>query len=641
MYPNNHRRIRAQYPRRSSCLALSVGLAFALSAAVVGDCRAQALPADVQPCPQPVPPEPKFFAKPASAPFLVQAFLPAPAVYPYLAGRGRDGLIADAKCISNALETYIKAWLDGRVPSQIPIAFLPRGYNPDEFLSFTLVKPENVTADEQWLRLPAGPIGADGTTRPATSDPHNAYLVTPIYAPFGSKVLIEGDFPHARFFDVQASAPFEPLNYRFEPFGAPEVPLVDADISPDYFSLNPFLPGASRSWPGRHYHVAFRMAIGDPVQLNGNAFVEPIYRRPGNSRYASGLQFQGPLGATTSNQGHGRGIWDVGRIYVRYYGVDTAAQPLGGVTLPKVTYQLPDLRQFYIKAVRPSYEIASIKLPPSDPQEPAPGNSTAGWTKQTDICGSAYYGLSGAAQFSGPDQLQYVRDICRGIGGRNLTFSGPMGYEASNTSASTVNYFLRSMSLGLHKVVVLTGRLPTTPHTLNGDLFMSLAQARYWSLTGDAVPSFDEIIRGQFFGDKLAAAIGTASIHSIADEEVTTDAQHRYVIVLSRPEDRPANATAANGVTWVNWGVRGSTIWLLRWMTVAPDWSFAQSPTSNVLPASKATAYSATFEPSVLGGNSQTGTLGDLLPQVHYMAPTDFEALGANVTSDRVPIWKQ
>lgn len=630
----------AARPRHAFRAAARVALAAAATSLGAGASRAQTLPADVQPCPQPAPPEPQYVPKPASAPFLVQAFGPNPPAYPYFAGRGRDGLISDAQCISNALERYVKAWLDGRVPAQIPAAFLPRGYDPNELQSFTLVRPGDVSPDDQWLRLPAGPIGADGTSRAATSDPHNAYLSTPVYAPFGSSVLVEGDFPYARFFNMQVSPPFDPLNYRINAFGAPEVPINDVDINPDWFSVNPFRAGADRNWFIRHYHLTFRMAAGDAVGLNGTAFVEPTYRGAGNTRYGSGIQYRGPWGASSRERGDGRGIWDVGRIFVRAYYVDKNALPLGGVSLPKVTYQLPDGRQYYIKIVQSQKEIPPIVVPRSDPVEPDAANATAGWGKQTDILAQSYGGFVSAFGFTGPDASQYLRDISRGAAGRDLTFAGPQGYEASNTTASPVNYFVRGMSLGAGKVVVLTGRLPTTPKTFQGNRTLTPAQARYWSITGYAVPTAEETVRALLLNDPVASAIATTAVHSVADEEITADPQQRFVIVMSRPEDRPANATAANGVTWVNWGVRGSVYWVWRWMSVTPDWVFAKSPISTVLPGARTTGYSATYDPSLIGTNDQSGPLGDYIPRVSYLTRSQFEALGAAVTPDRVPVWR-
>ena len=38
---------------------------------------------------------------------------------------------------------------------------------------------------------------------------------------------------------------------------------------------------------------------------------------------------------------------------------------------------------------------------------------------------------------------------------------------------------------------------------------------------------------------------------------VPLDVNRNYIIVVSRPEDRPANAIEKNGVAWMDWGTRG------------------------------------------------------------------------------------
>jgi hypothetical protein len=77
-------------------------------------------------------------------------------------------------------------------------------------------------------------------------DPHCTYLLLPLFAPFGSRVIVEGQFPHARFFDLQITPSFIPEAYHDGYYGVGEVPIVDADIQPLPGSTNPFRPGADR-----------------------------------------------------------------------------------------------------------------------------------------------------------------------------------------------------------------------------------------------------------------------------------------------------------------------------------------------------------------------------------------------------------
>ena len=41
---------------------------------------------------------------------------------------------------------------------------------------------------------------------------------------------------------------------------------------------------------------------------------------------------------------------------------------------------------------------------------------------------------------------------------------------------------------------------------------------------------------------------------AVVDHEIAVDADGYYTLVVSKKEDRPANATPENGVTWLDWG---------------------------------------------------------------------------------------
>jgi hypothetical protein len=41
---------------------------------------------------------------------------------------------------------------------------------------------------------------------------------------------------------------------------------------------------------------------------------------------------------------------------------------------------------------------------------------------------------------------------------------------------------------------------------------------------------------------------------AVVDHEIALDGEGYYTLVVSKAENRPANATPENGVTWLNWG---------------------------------------------------------------------------------------
>ena len=551
---------------------------------------------------------------------------PSPPRFPHF--RDRNAVIEAAQDISNNLETYIKSWLAGEVPAQLPAELIPAGVDVQEFKNFRLVKPEDISADEQWAIRSAEEINLNAT-QGYFPDPHATYLVLPtLFAPFGSQVIIEGEFPHARFFDIQMTPSFHPEAYRYRGFGVGEVPIVDADIEPLPGNFNPFRAGANRNAANRRYQVTFDLKVGNPAELNP-AFQPPYYRAPGNHRFGGALSYQGPWGENDT-WGHGLGVWDVGQVWIRYYAPDTAQGALGGVPLPKVAYQLPDGRQYYIQAdfrewaERSNRRVAAKSTWPEDPT--GFSGASHGWLKKFGILRAIATGVALEVPWLDLDQ-QYVRDLDRGVAGRGEAMPPPGNFSVAATECNYIHYLLRGMSLGWGKVAVLTGKLPTTPHTRNGEPTMEPAEARYWSITATdpALPDADGFVG--------------AVLHSVMDDEIVTDAAQNYVIVLSRPEDRPANATAENGITWVNWGPTAKVSWTLRWLTIHPEWDSAMAPNDQKL-GWEGDWASTSYDPSLIGDNAHNGLLGEYLPQVHYLSAADFERLGTAVAAAQIPKWQ-
>jgi hypothetical protein len=192
---------------------------------------------------------------------------------------------------------------------------------------------------------------------------------------------------------------------------------------------------------------------------------------------------------------------------------------------------------------------------------------------------------------------------------------------------------VRGMALGRDKVVVLTGKLPTFPATRGGDAVMNGGEMRYWSLTGYEVPDGWGLLRTLFGSQR---PIGVAA-HAVMDEDIVLDRDRRYVIVLSRANERPANANVANGVTWIDWGPSSEISWTLRWLTVGPEWKGTNAPTPQKL-GTRADWASEDFDPNVVSRNRADGALGEYLPQLSYLSRAQFEALGKKPEAARMPV---
>lgn len=556
--------------------------------------------------------------------------LPKPPIYPF-AGKSTVQIETEAQLWSDNLEAYIKEWYKGNKSSEIPNQLLPVGLDTAQFKNFKLIKYEYIDPDKQWATRLAHKIDFNKMYA-SFPDPNCSYIVLPaLCAPFKSKLVIEGDFPYSRFFDIQVSPPFESTEYRYAKWaGKGEVGIVDVDIVPNEGCINPFIIGNDRLTEKRAYKVEFTMAIGNPTKLNNGAHQPPYYRGKGNSRFASALQFQGPWGIDKKH-GHGRGLYDLGDIWIRYYAIDKNKDVYGGVKLPKAYYQLESGEKFFIEYdFKKFVEIANATMPNrkiGNSHSAKYNGPIVGWNKAYGIYLSISTGLAKALDKTSPKDKEYIRKLDLGVNGRGENQPAPACYEPHATGCNYINYLQRGFSIKKDYVIVLTGKLPTFPDTRNSAKEMTKAQCRYFSFT-----TYD--------ADFPFAKLPGLEQSSVMDDEIKIDDERKYMIVYSRVEDKPTNATANNNVTWVNYGNTCTQAITLRWMSVGPDWAFDKTPNETNLPWNKVIWSATQYDSSLIELNNHTGFLGWYLPQVHYMSKKDFEKLGNNLKADNIPIWK-
>ena len=127
------------------------------------------------------------------------------------------------------------------------------------------------------------------------------------------------------------------------------------------------------------------------------------------------------------------------------------------------------------------------------------------------------------------------------------------------------------------QLVVVRGRAPTFPNTRAGVQITGTEQVRYWSLCTNEYRKPYPV---------------TACV---ADESVPLDANGNYAFVVSTRGERPANATTADGITWINWGnTKVNALLLLRHMLASPD--FVESAI-NLAPGALATSTMGAYAP--------------------------------------------
>lgn len=518
-----------------------------------------------------------------------------------------------AQAISDGLEDYIRRWFDGEAPAELPEDLLP--YSLDNYKTgrWRLVPFDEIDPARQWISRPAQTLDPGAKGLPILgSDSHVTYLKAMYIAPFGATLHASGEFPHARFFDFQISQPFDPTFPIDQGFGNGEIPIADVDIDPLDGHTNPYRVGEDRDATERSYEVTFEMAAGSPVEMNPG--YAPGYRWPGNNRVGGPFVQTGAVG---------QGMISPANLWGRLYAPDDPDDPFGGVELPTLWFEL-DGQRFWIEMGTADrlQAIQSTTAPatPGAPVEPTAAR-VDGWIKQFDLVGRFLEERAAFMPNMTDQASEALLDLARTLPlvgyGRGPAARAPGSYESSATFVPYNSYLVKNVTLGQGQVLTLTGRLPTTPDTRRGGedrAVMSAAQARYFSIssywnTPDGYP----------------AALQT----SIMDDEIVTDSEGNYTIVYSRAEDRPANATAENGITWVEWGPAPRAELLLRWMTIAPDWSFDRSPDEHNLPWAT-TAYSQPgYAPDLLGRNDHTGFLGPFQPVSANLAAERFAALGS------------
>lgn len=225
----------------------------------------------------------------------------------------------------------------------------------------------------------------------------------------------------------------------------------------------------------------------------------------------------------------------VGSVVLRVYVPDDAADPTGGVPLPVLSVRNPD---------------GSVRaLPTCSTQAP-------------DQAILDLINAFGPATDIPPSSPPVFR--------RPLNVAGLYPNRDNAYLASIVEHTPGD-------VVVVRGTAPTTPDTQSGVSPATPSQLRYWS----------------FCTNEYRKPYPVSDCVIDADAEL--DAGGAYTIVVSTPEDRPANATAANGITWVDWGSTSVNM-LMAFRHMLPADGFAEN-VFNVAPGQSASEVMGAYTP--------------------------------------------
>jgi hypothetical protein len=365
--------------------------------------------------------------------------------------------------------------------------------------------------------------------------------------PAGASLRLRGRYAHARYQSLHSYGAMRPIDS-----------LNDLQTVPDPGSVNPFEPGAKRTAKHRDYTVA---VSNDPPPADAAL-------RPPNTLYA------GVAGRS-----------DQELIY-RVYVPDRGRNFSGGVGLPEPELTLSD------GTVLSGAELCGTV------------GSANNVLETSRIPLSAYLSLRDQpgrpATFPAVDPPRFrafynqsftincvYHDVCE----------PPPVRTGGQYSNRDVNYVGAFLNRGFGPVLVLRGKLPTTPETYTAEPRMGRGQLRYWSICQN---------------ESFATTAGAGCLH---DEQVPITRHRRYTIVTSLPADRPSNARRRCGVGFVPWPANGDG-------AGHPD--DALLLIRNMLPS--ANFHHAVQETRVYG--DEAAVMGPYLPSATYMSTDEFEAGG-------------
>jgi hypothetical protein len=304
---------------------------------------------------------------------------------------------------------------------------------------------------------------------------------------------------------------FNTYDELFRPVDA----LADRDVRPERGSVNPFVDGNRRDLARRDYTVR---VVTDPA---------PERREP-NTVY---------LGSD------GRPAF-AGALVYRVYLPDRGRGQFGGVGLPEVALRLPDGSEVDQPAActaptnQPSTGLTRTDQRSSGPA--LPDYTTArphpDWERFFNVTRTV------ARQFS-QDAAEAAGDEQRG------------GFFSDAKNAYVYAFVAREYG----DVLVLRGRLPHVPRTHRGERRFREGQIRYWSLCTASVQPYGV----------------TDTIGCVNDAGLVTDRHRRFTVVVSTPEDRPANARRGCGVTWLPFGARPTAALIMRNQLESPGFDRA------------------------------------------------------------------
>jgi hypothetical protein len=349
----------------------------------------------------------------------------------------------------------------------------------------------------------AGPVTVAACTWPVTFGPDEINLLAPDsaadywMAPFvavpGTKLVIHGEYPAARYFSLTVN----------DMGGITLGSLRDDRLDPDPGSENPFRGPTTHAGP--HTYTA-TISFAEPP---------PGGAEPNTFHAGRTLEGRPNLGGT---------------IWIRNYVSDDPASRSGGVALPTITLVGPGDTHLVLLShcgslppddvLAPTNAIDHIPRPDALPELP---------NRSADYADPPFFQVI----YSGhpidpvlaplPDQVEALVPRPEGTFLANADFP----------------YMRSAITRAFGEVAVIRIKTPTFPDTRSGEPVYADREARYWSLCSYSA-----------FEESLNRLLGC-----LTDYNATTADDGFTYIVIADEAHKPAVSFGHDGVHWLDWGI--------------------------------------------------------------------------------------
>ena len=414
-------------------------------------------------------------------------------------------------------------------------------------------------------------------------DTDTVYDYTRFQLPAGATITLHGQFPHARFFSLTTYAS------KGTEQGLPLTSIYDAQINPEAGSVNPFRPGEDRKAKNRSYTITISgqttpaepapntLYVGQEGKTGETQQVEMImrvYRPDKNLEANAGVPLPSPA--------------------VNIEGQEPITEEAAACAAVSDVSGIATLPEYLIQAPTPATYVHLRDLAPS----PHPAVNPIDWERFRNLPYLEKPFFAGAGE-------PYEHLIT------TLPTAVTSVLYATPANAYLIAYADRTIGPNTegHNILVIHAKMPTHPETYDNNKIndeTAETQVRYWSVCTAG-------------GLEKPAILPTNSA-CLFDQEVPTNSNGEYTVVVSLPGDRPKNAKTGCGVAWLNWGSGGDDL--------EGEYAADNRPSLDTL-IMRNQLSNPTFEQSiekVITPGTEKEVMGAYYPTSTYMTKQEFES---------------